>query len=188
MYERITKYHTEAIKAAIPVPTAFEYYTLSRPDEKGFVCCPFHAEKTASMILHDTYYHCFGCGAGGDVITLAKNYFGLSFHEAVKKLNEDFGVGLFGTEGQGISEKIKAASRVKRIEKERARKASLKEADFMMYLYFTDKLEKLEENRKKYAPKRGDDALHPLYAEAVSEIPRVLSMWDEWDAKLKEVN
>ena len=47
--------------------------------------CPFHAEHTASFRVNDTkgVYHCFGCGASGDVIEYVRAAEGLSFRDAV---------------------------------------------------------------------------------------------------------
>lgn len=47
--------------------------------------CPFHAENTASFRVNDTkgVYHCFGCGASGDVIEYVRAAEGLSFRDAV---------------------------------------------------------------------------------------------------------
>ena len=54
-------------------------------------CCPFHKEKTPSFHINDEkgFYHCFGCGAHGDVITYTMKRDGLTFPDAVKKLAED---------------------------------------------------------------------------------------------------
>lgn len=50
--------------------------------------CPFHNEKTPSFTVNDEkgFYHCFGCGAHGDVISFAMESEGLSFPEAIEKL------------------------------------------------------------------------------------------------------
>ena len=50
--------------------------------------CPFHNEKTPSFTVNDdkAFYHCFGCGAHGDVIGFVMQTEGLSFPEAVEKL------------------------------------------------------------------------------------------------------
>jgi len=58
--------------------------------------CPFHNEKTPSFSVNDEegYYHCFGCGAGGDAITYLRETEGLDFTEAVKRLAEMAGVPL----------------------------------------------------------------------------------------------
>jgi DNA primase len=50
--------------------------------------CPFHGEKTPSFIVHGDkqYFHCFGCGAGGDVIEFVKRSDALTFPDAVRQL------------------------------------------------------------------------------------------------------
>ncbi|MCH2395404.1 DNA primase [Oceanibaculum sp.] len=56
--------------------------------------CPFHNEKTPSFTVNDDkgFYHCFGCGAHGDVITFAMNTEALSFPEAIEKLAQMAGL------------------------------------------------------------------------------------------------
>lgn len=57
----------------------------------GMACCIFHEDKTPSMKLNDDYFHCFGCGASGDVIDFAAQLFGISKYDAAQKLRADFG-------------------------------------------------------------------------------------------------
>lgn len=58
--------------------------------------CPFHSEKTPSFTVYpDTQsYYCFGCGAGGDIISFAKEINGLTYVEAVKMLAQQSGMPL----------------------------------------------------------------------------------------------
>lgn len=58
--------------------------------------CPFHSDKRPSMHVYDGQrgYYCFVCGAGGDVINFARRFFQTGFIGAVKKLNDDFQLGL----------------------------------------------------------------------------------------------
>ena len=58
--------------------------------------CPFHNEKTPSFAVSGSkqMYHCFGCGAGGNVFTFLMNYENYSFQEAVKVLADRAGVKL----------------------------------------------------------------------------------------------
>ncbi|NOW44089.1 DNA primase [Novosphingobium sp. SG751A] len=57
-------------------------------------CCPFHGEKTPSFTINDAkgFYHCFGCGAHGDVIRWMMDGQGLGFIDAVKELAARVGV------------------------------------------------------------------------------------------------
>ena len=81
---------------AIPMQAAAERYGL-HPDRRGWCCCPFHSEKTPSFRVYPGAggFYCFGCGAGGDVVTFAERFFGLKPVDAAKRLDTDFGLGLF---------------------------------------------------------------------------------------------
>ncbi|KQT94299.1 DNA primase [Marmoricola sp. Leaf446] len=63
--------------------------------------CPFHDEKSASFHVTPSrgFYHCFGCGAGGDVINFVMEMDGLPFSETVERLAEKVGVQLRYEEG-----------------------------------------------------------------------------------------
>src|SRR3546814_11233590 len=69
---------------------------LQRAGPEWKACCPFHNEKTPSFTVNDEkgFYHCFGCGAHGDVIRWMTDQRGLSFMDAVKEL-----AGAAGMEG-----------------------------------------------------------------------------------------
>lgn len=58
--------------------------------------CPFHSEKTPSFIVfpHQGSYHCFGCGANGDVFTFVMSTQNVDFAEALKQLASRAGVAL----------------------------------------------------------------------------------------------
>lgn len=58
--------------------------------------CPFHNEKTPSFTVSDKkgFYHCFGCGAHGDVVRFLTEHRGLDFPEAIKQLAEEAGLPL----------------------------------------------------------------------------------------------
>lgn len=70
---------SEVIGRTIPIKRAGrEYHAL----------CPFHKEKSPSFTINDEkgFYHCFGCGAHGDVINYIKEYEHLGYREAIEKL------------------------------------------------------------------------------------------------------
>ena len=56
--------------------------------------CPFHTEKSPSFSVSPSkqFYHCFGCGAGGDAIRFLTEHLGLSFVEAVRDLAQGAGM------------------------------------------------------------------------------------------------
>ena len=58
--------------------------------------CPFHNEKTPSFTVNETkgFYHCFGCGAHGDILKFEMDANGLPFMEAIEKLSHQAGVSM----------------------------------------------------------------------------------------------
>jgi len=69
---------------------------LKRKGREHSGLCPFHNEKTPSFTLNDQkgFFHCFGCGAHGDVVGFVMKSEGLSFPEAVERLARDAGMAL----------------------------------------------------------------------------------------------
>ncbi len=52
----------------------------------GFTACPFHNEKTPSMKVYSDGYHCFGCGAHGDIFTFTQHMSKCDFKTAFQML------------------------------------------------------------------------------------------------------
>ncbi len=73
-----------------------QYVHLQKKGANYFGLCPFHNEKSGSFSVsgHKQMYYCFGCGAGGNVITFLMKYDNLTFQEAVKQLADRAGVKL----------------------------------------------------------------------------------------------
>lgn len=65
-----------------------QYATLKRAGSNLVCCCPFHHEKTPSFTLYanPSHYYCYGCGAGGDVITFIRQMENLDYVAAVEYL------------------------------------------------------------------------------------------------------
>ncbi|HIT42532.1 MAG TPA: DNA primase [Candidatus Caccovicinus merdipullorum] len=72
------------------------YVKLQRKGSNYFGLCPFHNEKSPSFSVSPgkQMYYCFGCGAGGNVITFIMEYENYSFTEALNLLAERAGVAL----------------------------------------------------------------------------------------------
>jgi DNA primase len=70
------------------------YIPLKRAGRNFKACCPFHHEKTPSFVVSPVkgIYHCFGCGAGGDMISFIMKHVGLDFIEALNFLADKAGV------------------------------------------------------------------------------------------------
>ena len=75
------------------------FVPLARAGNELRACCPFHKEKTPSFHVNDHkgFFHCFGCGAHGDVISFLMRQAGLSFIEAVTELATAAGMSMPAT-------------------------------------------------------------------------------------------
>ncbi len=85
------------------------YVKLTRKGSSYFGLCPFHNEKSPSFSVSQgkQMYYCFGCGAGGNVLTFIMEYENYTFLEAVRYLADRAGVQLPEIE-YSIEEKMKA--------------------------------------------------------------------------------
>lgn len=83
------------------------YVELKRSGSNYMCRCPFHNEKTpsCSVVPDKGYYHCFGCGAGGDVITFIKQIENLDYIEAVRFLAQRAGMPMPEDKDDGTAQK-----------------------------------------------------------------------------------
>ena len=89
----------EEIKDKIKMDDILSRYSIER-NRNGFICCPFHGEKTASCKIYPDGFYCFGCGVGGDVIAFVKKLFSVDFREAIKRMENDFGITISNTDDE----------------------------------------------------------------------------------------
>ena len=80
---------TDEIKQSVSMREVVERYGI-HIDKKGFCCCPFHKEKTASMKIYKSSYNCFGCGANGDVFSFLMGMEHCDFKTAYKSLGGSY--------------------------------------------------------------------------------------------------
>lgn len=119
---RISDDVLRSIKERCPIEETISRYVTLKPNGSRFVgLCPFHSEKTPSFtVFSDTQsFYCFGCGAGGDVITFVMREESLEYPEAVKLLADRAGVRLEHNEEEEKAMRLR--SRVLAMNKEAAR-------------------------------------------------------------------
>ena len=153
------------------MPEMMEQYGF-RLDKAGFCKCPFHSERSASFKSYPGQrgYYCFGCHESGSVIDFVMKFFGLSFGDAIKKINEDFSLGL------PIGEKL---DRRKQLEinrqafmRKRAVEAEKSERERLENAYWTafDEWKRLDDNTRNFPPKTPTEPLQQLLVEALKNI------------------
>ena len=83
------------VKAAVTVRQLLEFNGI-RVNRHGFCVCPLHGDKDASLKVYggERGWTCYGCHKGGDVINLAKELYGLKLTDAIRRLDNEFGIGL----------------------------------------------------------------------------------------------
>ena len=86
---------SDEIRSRLTMDEVARYYGF-HPNRTGYICCPFHHEKTASLKIYPGTggWHCFGCGAGGSVIDFVMQLFSISFSQAIIRISADFCLGL----------------------------------------------------------------------------------------------
>ena len=91
-----------------------DYVKLKKAGAQNFSgLCPFHTEKTPSFSVHATrqFYHCFGCGASGDVLGFVQKIENITFPEAVRLVAQKAGIPLpkqtYATEGEAREARLR---------------------------------------------------------------------------------
>src|SRR5215510_2056909 len=97
MAERIPDTILAEIRARISIVETLSAYVALRKTGRNYVgLCPFHSEHTPSFSVNEEggFFHCFGCGVGGNVFTFLTRIEGISFPEAARRLAQRAGVAL----------------------------------------------------------------------------------------------
>lgn len=92
---RIPEKQIDEIRNASDIVDIISGFIQLKKRGKNFIgLCPFHQEKTPSFTVSEEkqIYHCFGCGAGGNVFKFLMDYKNISFVEAVEEIAEHVGI------------------------------------------------------------------------------------------------
>ncbi len=97
------------------------YVSLKRAGRLQKGLCPFHSEKSPSFVVYEenNSYYCFGCGAGGDVITFVRTIDNLDYMDAVRQLAQRAGMPMPEDEGDRKNQHLR--ERVLGVNRETAR-------------------------------------------------------------------
>lgn len=137
-----------ALKQRLTCREVAPHYGL-KVNASGMALCPFHDEHSPSLKL-SRGFHCFGCGAQGDVITFVSRLFGFPPGEAAQKLSADFGIPA-GNHSRGPP--------AARTEME----TWVSYAKEILHGYY----DLLIDWKQRYCPKASDEEWHPLFIEAL---------------------
>ena len=146
----------EVVKQSVTVREAAELYGIA-VGRSGMACCPFHDDRHPSMKV-DTRFHCFGCGADGDVIDFTARLYDLSPKGAAEKLAQDF----------GLSYDSKAPIRRSYV-RQKTEAQVRKEKREHGWRVLTDYYHLLRKWEADYSPKTPDEDPHPRFLEAIQK-------------------
>ena len=146
----------EVVKQSVTAREAAELYGIA-VGRGGMACCPFHDDRHPSMKV-DTRFHCFGCGADGDVIDFTARLYDLSPKEAAEKLAQDF----------GLSYDSKAPPRRSYV-RQKSEAQARKEKREHGWRVLTDYYHLLRKWEADYSPKTPDEDPHPRFLEAIQK-------------------
>ena len=151
------------IRQLVNIRQAAEMYGLE-VNRFGTARCVFHGDNNPSMKIYDDHFHCYACGAHGDVTDLTAQMFGLSKTEAAEKLCADFGISSTRSP-PAVRQKQELTNR------EKAQLALDILTDYIVMLrYF----------REHYAPFSFDTELSPEFIESLHNLEYAEYLWNEW--------
>ena len=144
----------EVVKQSVTAREAAEHYGIA-VGRGGMACCPFHDDRHPSMKV-DTRFHCFGCGADGDVIDFTARLYNLAPREAAEKLAQDF----------GLAYDSQAPPR-RRYIRQRSEGQKFRENRDHAFRVLADYYHLLRKWETDYSPKTPEENPHPRFMEAI---------------------
>lgn len=156
------------VKSRVSMTEVAQFYGIKvRCD--GFTNCIFHNDRHPSMKLYKDHYHCFSCQAHGDVIAFTAQLYGLAPIEAACKLAGDLGIEVGSVTTSG-SHKV--------------HKPYITENE--AYILLRDYVSILKIYCELYCPGSPHEEFHPLYVQALQELPIYESYLDIFTTETKE--
>ena len=144
----------EVVKQSVTAREAAELYGIA-VGRGGMACCPFHDDRHPSMKV-DTRFHCFGCGADGDVIDFTARLYDLSPKEAAEKLAQDFGLA-YDSKAPVRRNHVRQKSEAQKFKEDRDR----------TFRALADYYHLLGKWEIDYSPKVPEENPHPRFMEAI---------------------
>lgn len=168
---------TETIHNTLSMEQVALFYQPN-PIKKGFVLCPMHGEKTPSLRIYKNTFFCFGCQTGGDVIRFVQHLFNIDFKSAIVRLDYDFNLNLGLGKKLSLEEKRERQKQTRAIQKKQLEEQAKQYKWEQIYKNLLKGWCRLDMNYKQYAPKSQNEALHPLFVEAIQNLEYVAYLLD----------
>jgi DNA primase len=135
---------------------------------KKRIPCPIHCGRDDNFEIKEKTYCCHSHCGSGDVITLVQKLFDLAFPDALRKLDTDFGLNIYGDHTFEDVRRSHYQQLAVKSKKDRAKRE--KDALDNEYWKAFDEWKRLDDNRRVYKPKSPDEELHPLFVESLQKL------------------
>ncbi|MBR2246918.1 MAG: hypothetical protein IJ880_07845 [Bacilli bacterium] len=161
------------VKRRADIVKVAEHYGIKL--DRSYKCvCPFHKEKTASFSVspRKQIWHCFGCGKGGDSISLVAELLNINALEAAKNINYTLGLGLNAERPANYLE-------INKYKQKRKAEEMFKQWENQTFQLLCDYLHLLWRWEEEYSPKTPEEEVNELYVEAVHNKDYIDYLLDE---------
>lgn len=148
--------------------------------------CPIHNGKDNNFCYTEKVYHCWSCGASGNVASFVMDLFGLSFVDACIKINCDFNLNIPIYEKLTYRQKQKARIKLKNIRTKRELEKNKKQEEEDNYDELINEYIKWDKIRTLYAPKTPKLPLNELYVTAMHKLPYIEYRMDIEDWRISD--
>lgn len=165
----------QSVKEAVSTRTAAEMYGI-KVGRNGMARCPFHDDHTPSLKL-DNRYHCFGCGADGDVIDFTAQLFTIGKMEAAKKLASDFGIPYDGGGPSGQQKKSGSKAGKKKVRRF-SPEYRFAETEKRFFRILTDYYHLLRRWREEDAPQSTEEEWGRRFTDSLRDMTLVECLMD----------
>ena len=152
------------VKQRADIIKVAEYYGLKL--DRAYKCvCPFHKEKTASFSISQSkqIFKCFGCGAGGDCITLVSKLLNINAYQSAISINDHLGLGLNPNQKTTHFE-------INQYKVKRETEEKFKQWENKTFQLLCDYLHLLQDWKEEKAPLDAQEEVDDLFVEALHNI------------------
>lgn len=166
------------IRQRVTIADAIALYAPNPLPRRNRIPCPIHGGENYNLSFTRTLYHCFVCGDGGDVISFVMHIFDIPFNSAIKKLNDDFALGLPIGIKATLRDNIMITKRKRAIDAARSKAQREKDEYKRVCNDLLNKWVEYDKNLRELAPKSIDEELDPRWVEACKNIDLIACRLD----------
>lgn len=170
----------QTIKDRLTMREVLERYGFSA---KRRMPCPLHNGKKDNFEVKGNNWHCYSQCGSGDVIAFVQRLFNLSFRDALRKIDADFGLNIYSD--RSFEELRRSCYQQQALQAKREREKREKQKADADYWNAFDEWKRLDDNRRLYKPKSPEEEFHPLFVESLQKLDYQKYMLDCMETEVR---